>query len=113
MNVRRYRKEDEEKVMKVIEIEGEEWEVNHSQKNAEIYKKALEKCITYVADEDGEICGFSRSMDDHAYEIIVVDLLVTPKHRGRGIGKQLMECLCDEYPEKQVYVMSDVDVYYR
>ena len=113
MEIRRYKKEDAEKVMEIIKYEGEEWKDYWQGENANTYKKALEKSITYVACENEIICGYSRSIDDYACEIIVVDLLVTPKYRGKGIGKMLMECLCEEYPKKQVYVMSDVDVYYR
>ena len=114
MNIRKYNKElDEDKVMQIIELEGEEWKEYWGEAKADQYKNALEKSITYVADEDGEICGYSRSIDDYACEIIVVDLLVTPKHRGKGLGSKLMEILCKEYSSKEIYVMSDVDEFYK
>ena len=113
MEVRRFRKEDADGVMKIMEIEGEEWKDYWGTENAEMYRSALEKSITYVADSDGEICGYSRSVDDFAREVIVVDLLVTSKHRGKNIGSQLMEVLYNEFPNKEIYVMSDVDIYYE
>ena len=113
MQIRKYEKEDADKVIKIMELEGEEWREYWEGEKAEKYKKALEMSITYVADLDGEICGYSRSIDDYACEIIVVDLLVTAKHRGKKLGSKLMEVLCGQYPEKEVYVMSDVDVFYK
>lgn len=113
IKIRKYKREDADNVMKIIELEGEEWAEYWKLGKAEMYRNALKKSITYVADENGEICGYSRSIDDYACEIIVVDLLVTPRHRGKGLGSKLMEVLCEEYPQKQVYVMSDVDVFYK
>jgi len=105
--------EDIDKIMEIIELEGEEWKDYWGCSNSIKYKKALELSITYVAYEGDELCGYSRSVDDNACEVIVVDLLVTPEHRGKGIGKNLMGCIYDDYPSKDVYVMSDVDEYYK
>ena len=43
----------------------------------------------------------------------IVDLLVHKDHRGKEIGRQLMEVLINEYPAYEIYVMSDVDPYYE
>ena len=113
MQIRKYKKEDEENVMKIIELEGDEWKDYSAPENQDKFKKALEKSITYVAYENEDLCGFSRSVDDNACEIIVCDLLVTKKHRGKNIGNKLMECIYNDYSNKSVYVMSDVDEYYK
>jgi len=34
-------------------------------------------------------------------------------YRGKEIGKKLLECLQQDYPDQVVYVMSDVDGYYE
>ena len=112
MQVRRYKNDDAEKVIEIVAFEGDEWKAYYAPENVDRFKKALEMPITYVAYEGEELCGYSRSIDDNACEIIVCDLLVTPKHRGKNIGRQLMECICNDYPEKEVYVLSDVDEYY-
>jgi len=113
MQIRKYRKEDEDKVIEIVELEGEEWKSYSAPENVDRFKRALEKSITYVAYEDKELCGYSRSVDDNACEIIVCDLLVTPKHRGKNVGRQLMECIYKDYPNKEVYVMSGIDEYYE
>ena len=114
MEIRLYRKtEDEEKLMKMIEDEGEDWSEYTSSAGAVKYKAALENSITYVAYEGDLLCGYSRSIDDCGFYIYVCDLLVMPMHRGKSIGRKLMECIYEDYPEYEVYVMSDVDEYYQ
>lgn len=112
MQIRKYNKLiDESKLMKMIEDE-EGWDYA-SKTLAEKYKAALQTSITYVAFQDDEICGYSRSLDDFGEYIYVCDLLVKPAYRGKEIGRKLMECIYSDYPDQVVYVMSDVDGYYN
>lgn len=115
MEIRKYRKEkDEDKLMEIIRLEGEEWKDYSASEVANKYKKALENSITYVAYEKEQLCGYSRSINDNDYYIYVCDLLVTPKYRGKSIGRSLMECIYNDYADVfSVLVMSDVDEYYR
>ncbi len=112
MQIRKYnRLTDESKLMKMIEDE-EGWDYT-SETLAEKYKAALQTSITYVAFQDDEICGYSRSLDDFGEYIYVCDLLVKPAYRGKEIGRKLMECIYSDYRDQVVYVMSDVDGYYN
>lgn len=113
MHIRAYRKiYDEDKLMTMIENE-EGW-TYADDSMSEKYKIALDNSITYVAYEEGDIlCGYSRSIDDCGLYIYVCDLLVMPSYRGRNIGRKLMECIYNDYPSNIVYVMSDVDEYYK
>ena len=114
MYIRAYNKdEDEDKLMKMIEDEGEEWLCYFADDVSDKYKLALDNSITYVAYEGEVLCGYSRSIDDCGFYIYVCDLLVMPRYRGRNIGRKLMECIYTDYPDHIVYVMSDVDEYYK
>lgn len=114
MEIRKYDKaKDEEKLMKLIENEGLEWACYWADDYSEKYRAALEKSITYVAYEEDVLCGYSRSLDDCGFYIYVCDLLVRPDHRGKNIGRRLMECIYKDYPDQIVFVMSDVDEYYK
>jgi len=113
MEIRKYNKEDENNIMKIIEQEGEEWESYSGSNVQDKYKKALKNSITYVAYVGDELCGYSRSLDDNGFYIYVCDLLVSPKFRGGNIGRELMECIYEDHTDKIVYVMSDVDEYYE
>ena len=114
MRIRAYNKdEDEETVMKMIEAEGKEWACYSNESVSDKYRLALDNSITYVAYEGDRLCGYSRSIDDCGFYIYVCDLLVMPLYRGRKIGRELMECIYADYPNHIVYVMSDVDKYYK
>lgn len=114
MIIRRYVKnEDEEKLMALIKNQGEEWSCYWADEFSDKYKAALADSITYVAYEGEVLYGYSRSLDDCGFYVYVCDLLVMPEHRGKNIGKKLMECISEDYPEQIVYVMSDVDEYYK
>ena len=80
---------------------------------SEKYKSALETSITYVAYKNNVLCGYSRSLQDFGTYIYICDLLVKPDYRGDEIGRKLMECIRQDYPNRIVYVMSGVDEYYE
>lgn len=112
MQIRKYNKlTDEIKLMQMIQ-EEEGWDYA-DEIMSEKYKKALESSITYVAYQEDVLYGYSRSLDDCGFYIYVCDLLVKPIFRGKEIGRKLMECLYQDYPDQTVYVMSDVDQYYE
>ena len=114
MRIRAYNKdEDEDKLMKMIEAEGKEWACYSDESVSDKYRLALDNSITYVAYEGDRLCGYSRSIDDCGFYVYVCDLLVTPMYRRRNIGRKLMECIYTDYPNHIVYVMSDVDEYYK
>ena len=110
IEIRRYdSSKDYKQLLEIIRSEGEEWK-DYLKPG---YQVLLEKSITYVACNNTELCGFSRSIDDSGFYLWVIDLLVEKKYRGYSIGKKLMECLLTDYPNQDVFVMSDVDAYYQ
>lgn len=110
--VKKYTDKYEDELMKVIEIEGEDWSIYWEEPNATIYKKALRESITYIALQDGKVCGYSRSIQDALF-IYVCDLLVTSTCRGNELGKKLLKCIEKDYPGLPIYVMSGNDEYYQ
>lgn len=43
--------------------------------------------------EPGELAGFARVLTDEVYLAMVLDVIVTPRHRGGGLGAALMEAI--------------------
>ncbi len=114
MKIRTYNPEtDFEGIISLMKAEGEEWSCYCSKENAEKYKLALAGSITYVAIEHNIIIGFSRSFKDFDFYMYISDLLVHKEFRGRDIGKELIGKVCDDFPNNTIFVMSDVDEYYK
>lgn len=108
----KYKPEYEDKLMEMIKQEGDDWKIYWEEPNASKYRRSFEKSITYLAIQDGKVCGYSRSLQDTLF-IYVCDLLVNEQHRGHGLGLRLMKCLQEDYPELPVYIMSGNDEYYN
>lgn len=104
---------DENLLMKLLENQGDDWVCYWAEAVSAKYRHNLRSSITYVAYEDDVLVGYVRALDDVGFYVYVCDLLVDPAFRGNGIGQALMERIADAYPEQTVYVMSDVDPYYK
>ena len=113
MEIRQYIKADESLLFDLLIDEGDEWRDYHGVVDRDKYIKALESSITYIACDETLVCGYARCREDDGFGVYVYDLLVRKTHRGRQIGKSLMERVCQDFPEQPVYVMSDVDTYYE
>lgn len=107
------KKRDQNSLIELMKSEGDDWSCYLNKKALPKYLIALDTSITYVAYQEDSICGYVRGIDDYGLYIYLCDLLVDKKHRGKAIGKKLMEAVCKDYPNSIVYVMSDVDEYYQ
>lgn len=113
MRIQTYSKADEAKLFNMMREEGPEWECYWGESGIKKYRTALANSITYVAYEGNELCGYVRCRDDDGFGVYVYDLLVKKAYRGNSIGRMLMEKICTDFSKDTVYVMSDVDEYYR
>lgn len=112
MKLREYQTEDFDGLMVLISSEGEEWSEYTTQEGRLKYQDLVERGITYVALEEGVLCGYCRCIDDGGFAIYVMDLLVHKSHRGVGMGKSLLDFVVDNHALREIYVLSDEDVYY-
>lgn len=113
VKIKRYEKDDEAALFALLRSEGDEWgDYCGSDKAVEKYKSAIDACIIYVAYSGDTLCGYIRARDDFGYGMYIYDLLVHKKYRGNSYGKLLIEQLCNDFPGT-IYVMSDVDDYYK
>lgn len=104
---------DEEKLMQLIRNQGDDWDCYWGEKTSHLYRENLKQSIVYVAEEEGEIVGYSRSLEDPGFYVYVCDLLVEKSYRGKHLGNKLMQIIYQEFRHHIVYVMSDVDAYYQ
>lgn len=113
MTVRKYETGDHEALFEIMRQELDDWSDYFGPKGQAKYIRALEESLTYVVCENGLVCGYARCRDDGGFGIYVYDLLVAKGSRGNNYGRLLFERLRQDFPDDDIYVMSDVDPYYE
>jgi len=113
MEIRRYSKADENLLFDLLIDEGDDWSDYYEPIGRIKYVKALESSITYIALDENLVSGYVRCREDDGFGVYIYDLLVRKTHRGKQIGKILMERVFNYFPNQPIYVMSDVDPYYE
>jgi GNAT superfamily N-acetyltransferase len=64
-----------------------------AQRTDAINRRAFENSICAIALVDGRQVGFARAAGDRTVFARISDVIVWPDHRGKGIGKALVEAL--------------------
>ncbi|MBC7290985.1 MAG: GNAT family N-acetyltransferase [Actinotalea sp.] len=114
MLIRPYdRVEDEASLFDMILQEGGGWSEYLGPSDRHRYATALASSTTYVAREDAVVCGYVRCRGDDGLGVYVHDLLVRRSHRGRHLGRALLDRVRADFGGQPVYVLSDVDAYYE
>lgn len=77
---------------------------------------SLNNSVTIVARyQNDEIVGCARAVTDKATFSCICDVVVAPSHRGKGLGKKLVEGLLaheDVAPTRKVLVTKDAQSLY-
>jgi N-acetylglutamate synthase-like GNAT family acetyltransferase len=60
---------------------------------AALVRKSVEHSLNFILLRGGEQVGFARVISDYATIGYLGDVFVVPEHRGRGLGKWLVECV--------------------
>jgi len=103
---------DADAMFELMQAEGDWTDCCGSTESEARYRVALNECITYVLYVGGKCAGFIRTRDDFGFGTYIHDLLVGKNFRGNYYGKMLIEQVCEK-AKGTVYVMSDVDDYYK
>ncbi len=59
----------------------------------DVFERSLAGALCFSAHEGGGQVGFARVVTDRATFAYLADVFVLPAHRGRGLGKLLMETI--------------------
>lgn len=65
------------------------------QRTDDVNRRAFAHSVCAVALIDGRQVGFARAAGDRAVFARLSDVIVWPDHRGKGIGKALVQALLD------------------
>ena len=66
----------------------------------EVIAKSIEHSACFGLLHGGKQVGFARAVTDYATFAWICDVVIAPEHRGRGIGKWIVECAL-AHPELQ------------
>lgn len=61
--------------------------------SADVVKRAIEGSLCFGLFEHDRQVGFARAITDRATYAYLADVFVLTSHRGRGLGRWLMECV--------------------
>ena len=64
-----------------------------AQRTDELNRRAFDNSLCAIALIDGMQVGFARASGDRAVFARISDVIVWPDHRGKGIGKAMVEAL--------------------
>lgn len=88
-----------------------------SQRSLEDVRRSLEASLVIAAhDPHDGLVGCARAVTDRVTHTWICDVVVHPSHRGRDIGRQMIEQLLahpDIRPTKKVLVTKDAQPFYR
>jgi len=110
--IRRYVISDSSNLVKLIESEGDLWSSYYLGDGRIRYLESIQQSITYVIIIKEELIGYIRAIDDSGFDVYICDLLVKKEKRGNHYGIKLVESIKTHFPNRDIYVMSDVDDYY-
>ena len=112
IDIKAYQPEHESDLIQAISMDSD-WHEFTNDKTIGSYKAALESSVTHVAYSGPEFCGFIRAIADEGLAIYISELYVVPKWRKQQIGQSLVEHIVNDFPDIDVYVLSDEDLYYE
>ena len=59
----------------------------------DVVERSIRHSLCFGIYHQGLQVGFARVITDHATFAYLADVFVVPAHRGRGLGKWMMECI--------------------
>lgn len=107
----RYGKPHESELIALLESEPD-WNSFTGTGSINAFKNALLSSETYVCKIENKMCGYLRAIVDE-FGIYVSEIYVSPSHRRKGYGKELLKTIKQDHPNQDVYVFSDEDLYYE
>ena len=85
-------------------------------RSREEVEKSVANSLYFSLLKGEEQIGFARVLTDAMAYAIILDMIISEDFRGQGLGKWLIECICDHpevTPLRQVLWTGDADNFYR
>ena len=75
---------------------NEWWSSARTRADVEQMLPASDLLYAIVERESDSLAAFARVLTDRTYLALVLDVIVAPEYRGRGLGRVLIESICAE-----------------
>ncbi len=83
-----------------------------SKRPKEVIQKSIDNSICYGVYYNEEQIGYGRVITDYATTYYICDVILDEKHRGKGLGKKLIECMIEfEDFGKKFGILSTMDAH--
>ena len=83
--------------MDLLRLYGNEWwSKQRTRADVERMMAASDLLFAIVEKRSDELAAFARVLTDRVYLALVLDVVVAPGYRGRGLGRLLVERICAE-----------------
>jgi len=70
-------------------------------------KRAFEASYAVVVAYDSDrLVGMGRALCDGEYQAVIYNMVVLPEYQGKGIGKIIIEKLCEQLPVENIILYS-------
>lgn len=71
--------------------QGEQWPSFAADPERALRVLTAPGTVAVVAVAEGEVVGYARALTDGALTCYLADMAIVPAHRGRGIGRRLVD----------------------
>ena len=70
--------------------------------------------VVFVFDSK-KLIGMARALCDGEYQAAIYDVVLLPEYQGKGIGKEMMEKICEQLPVGNiiVYAVPGREMFYK
>ena len=82
----------------------------------EVVEEMIETSLCFTLRVDEKQVGFGRAVTDKVTFSWIADIVISPVHRGKGVGKWMMECILshpDIINTQKVLQTRDAHEYYE
>lgn len=93
---------------KIQDLNKEEGWTNLVENNLDTKEAWRNSNVAYVVESKGEgVVGYVRGLTDKCVSLYICELLIDKKHRGLGLGKEIIRFLHNLYPNTRIELLAN------